>query len=222
MDFETTILSRFDMMFLVKDVRDPERDYGLAKHLVSLHSGEVQEDAEGPLKIPELRKYISYSRNNCAPRMTKEASEVLKNHYVDIRKKMKQEGSAIPITVRQLEAIIRISESLAKMELSKDVHIGHVEEALRLFTVSTLDSANKDRGIGVETVTDEEREELQKAEEQVKKIVPKGGRKNKYLLQSMLVQTAGIDDRIAGRAIHTMLMRGEFVEKQGGTLQRVS
>merc|ERR1712217_590242 len=222
MDFETTILSRFDMMFLVKDVRDPERDYGLAKHLVSLHSGEVQDDAEGPMKIGELRKYISYCRNRCAPRMTKEASDVLKNHYVSIRAHMKQEKATIPITVRQLEAIIRISESLAKMELQADVNIGHVEEALRMFTVSTLDTANKDRGIGVDTMSPEERDDMQKAEEQVKKIVPKGGRKNKFTLQSMLVSTAGIDERIAGRAIHAMLMRGELMEKGGGTLQRVN
>merc|ERR1711972_466630 len=80
MDFETTILSRFDMMFLVKDVRDPERDYNLAKHLVGLHAGEVQDEAEGPLPIGKLRKYISYCRNRCSPRMTKEASDVLKNH----------------------------------------------------------------------------------------------------------------------------------------------
>merc|ERR1712232_952420 len=60
MDFETTILSRFDMMFLVKDVRDPDRDYALAMHMASLHKGEVQEEREGPLGILELRKYLSY------------------------------------------------------------------------------------------------------------------------------------------------------------------
>jgi DNA replication licensing factor MCM5 len=222
MDFETTILSRFDMMFLVKDVRDPERDYGLAKHLVGLHSGEVQQESEGPLSIAELRKYISYCRNRCSPRLTKEASDILKNHYVDIRKKMKQEGQSIPITVRQLEAIIRISESLAKMELTEEVNVGHVDEALRMFTVSTLDSANKDRGIGVENMTEEQRDEMLKAEEQIKKIVPKGGRKNKFTLQSMLVATAGIDERTAGRAIHALLMKGELLEKVGGTLQRIS
>merc|ERR1711998_665023 len=62
MDFETTILSRFDMMFLVKDVRDPNRDYALAMHLAGLHKGEVMEEREGPLKILELRKYLSYCR----------------------------------------------------------------------------------------------------------------------------------------------------------------
>merc|ERR1712217_895018 len=127
MDFETTILSRFDMMFLVKDVRDPDRDYNLAKHMTSLHKGEVEEDREGPLNVRELRKYISYCRSRCSPRLTSEASEVLKNHYISIRAAMKQEKSTIPITVRQLEAIIRISESLAKMELRDDVDISHVE-----------------------------------------------------------------------------------------------
>merc|ERR1719301_423834 len=109
------------------------------------------EEREGPLPIVELRKYLSYCRRRCAPRLTPAAGEVLKNHYVSIRAKMKQEketgkDSGIPITVRQLEAIIRISESLAKMELRDAVDVSHVEEALRLFTVSTLDSANNDRG----------------------------------------------------------------------------
>mmetsp|Transcript_111376 Transcript_111376/g.314445 ORF Transcript_111376/g.314445 Transcript_111376/m.314445 type:complete len:756 (-) Transcript_111376:124-2391(-) len=220
MDFETTILSRFDMMFLVKDVRDPERDYHLAKHLVSLHSGQVEEESQGPLGVAELRKYISYCRSRCSPRLTKEAAEVLKNHYVSIRKAMKQENTGIPITVRQLEAIVRISESLAKMELVEDVNIGHVEEALRMFTVSTLDSANKDRGVGIDHLSEQEREELQKAEEQVRKIVPRGGRRTKMTLHQMLVSTAGIDERIASRAIYNLQMRGELVEKTGGTLQR--
>merc|ERR1719220_981617 len=70
MDFETTILSRFDMMFLVKDVRDPDRDYNLCKHMVGLHSGEIQEAKEGPMTVPELRKYLSYCRDRCDPRIS--------------------------------------------------------------------------------------------------------------------------------------------------------
>merc|ERR1719230_832928 len=90
MDFETTILSRFDMMFLVRDVRDPERDYNLARHMTGLHKGEAQEQAEGPLSVLELRKYLSYCKKRCNPRLSPEAAEVLKNHYVSIRKAMKQ------------------------------------------------------------------------------------------------------------------------------------
>merc|ERR1712050_30708 len=222
-DFETTILSRFDMMFLVKDVRDPDRDYNLAKHMTNLHKGEIQEEAEGPLTVQELRKYLSYCRSRCSPRLTPEASEVLKNHYISIRAAMKQERSTIPITVRQLEAIIRISESLAKMELCEDVNISHVEEALRMFTVSTLDTANKDRGVvGIDLLTNEEKEELHQAEEQVRRLIPRGGRKNKFQLESLLVSAGGVDERTARRAIHIMTMRGELQERANSTLQRAA
>merc|ERR1712056_76214 len=123
--------------------------------------GDAEEELAGPLSVLELRKYISYCRSRCSPRIGADAAEVLKNHYITIRAAMKQEKATIPITVRQLEAIIRISESLAKMELREDVDISHVEEALRMFTVSTLDAANRDRGgVGVDLLTDGEREEL--------------------------------------------------------------
>jgi len=222
MDFETTILSRFDMMFLVKDVRDPERDFNLCKHMIGLHSGEVTETREGPLNVLELRKYISYCRDKCEPRVSAEAAEVLKNHYVSIRQAMKQEKATVPITVRQLEAIIRISESLAKMELREDADTSHVEEALRLFTVSTLDSANKDRSnIGMDNLTEEQKESLQKAEEQIRRLLPRGARRNKHQLHSQLVQSAGIDDKMAKLAIHMLIIRRELQEKAGGTIQRV-
>ncbi len=56
--------------------------------------------------------------------------------------------TSIPITVRQLEAVVRISEALARMEQKETVDEGHIEEALRLFTMSTLDAANSG-GAGV-------------------------------------------------------------------------
>eukprot|EP00931_Biecheleriopsis_adriatica_P091202 TRINITY_DN650_c0_g1_i1.p1 TRINITY_DN650_c0_g1~~TRINITY_DN650_c0_g1_i1.p1 ORF type:complete len:754 (-),score=176.32 TRINITY_DN650_c0_g1_i1:265-2526(-) len=222
MDFETTILSRFDMMFLVRDVRDEDRDYNLAKHLLSLHSGgSQQEETQPPLSVLELRKYISYCRSKCAPRVTPEAQEVLKNHYVTIRKAMKSERATIPITVRQLEAIIRIAESLAKMELREDADVGHVEEALRMFTVSTLDSANRDRnGVGIDILTEDEKKELLEAEEVVRRIIPRGGRKNKFQLESQLVSLGGVSEQMARRAVHLMTRRGELEEKANNTLRR--
>lgn len=221
MDFETTILSRFDMMFLVRDVRDEERDFNLARHMAGLHSGEVEEEREVPIPTPELRKYLAYCRSRCSPRLTVEATEKLKNHYVTIRAAMKQEKSTIPITVRQLEAIIRISESLAKMELRDEADISHVDEAMRLFTVSTLDSANKDRGMGTDAMTEEEKAEIMKAEDQIRRLINRGGRKGKGELEVRVVQTAGVDERAARKAINIMLRRGELEEKANNTLVRV-
>merc|ERR1712039_911473 len=163
-----------------------------------------------------MGKYISYCRNRVSPRLTPEASEVLKNHYISIRAAMKQEKATIPITVRQLEAIIRISESLAKMELREDVDIGHVEEAVRLFMRSTMDSSNKSR----DEMSPEERAEMERAQEQLRRLVARGGRKNIFQLESLLVQTAGIDEKVARRAINLMKLTGEFTERGNNTVER--
>ena len=53
-----------------------------------------------------------------------------------------ERAATVPITVRQLEAIVRISESLAKMELAMEATSDHVKEAIRMFKVSTLSAAD--------------------------------------------------------------------------------
>ena len=102
---------------------------------------------ESEMDLDLLRKYITLAKVTCAPRLTEEAGAILKNFYIKDREEAEQRESAqrgggkIPITVRQLEAIIRLSESLAKMEFSSDVLRKHVEEAHRLFKISTLHAA---------------------------------------------------------------------------------
>ncbi|GBO18143.1 DNA replication licensing factor mcm5-A, partial [Araneus ventricosus] len=148
-DFMPTILSRFDMIFIVKDEHDEKKDNTLAKHVMALHVNALQttEEAEGELSLSTLKKYIAYCRARCGPRLSNEAAEKLKNYYLYMRNTNKEhqgmeKKSNIPITVRQLEAIIRISESLAKMELQPFATERHVDEAMRLFQVSTLDAAH--------------------------------------------------------------------------------
>ncbi len=92
-----------------------------------------------------LKRYIAFCRARCAPRLSAEAAGVLQDYYVNIRASVRQrelEGApaAVPITVRQLEAIIRISEALAKMSLSNTATDQHVTEAIRLFNISTYDA----------------------------------------------------------------------------------
>merc|ERR1711878_267621 len=108
--------------------------------------------------------------------LTEEAAEKLKNRYVLMRnssREIEEEGEkrlAIPITVRQLEAIVRISESLAKMELKPFATDAHVDEAIRIFQVSTLSAAQSGDLSGAEGFTTEEDQEmLFKLEKQLKK-----------------------------------------------------
>jgi len=86
------------------------------------------ESDEGETNVFKLKRYIYYCREHCFPRLTESSSELLVNHYVGVRKAYRQrersgEENAIPITVRQLEAIVRLSEALAKMSLSPQVRI---------------------------------------------------------------------------------------------------
>ncbi|GJQ66622.1 Mcm5 [Trypoxylus dichotomus] len=168
-DFLPTILSRFDMIFIVKDEHDKARDMTLARHIMNVHmnaSHLTQEPKEGELSIEIIKKYINYCRTRCGPRLNSEAADKLKRRYVMMRSGAHQHEkdvdrrNSIPITVRQLEAVIRISESLAKMQLLPFATESHVDEALRLFQVSTLDAAMSGNLAGAEGFTTEEEHEM--------------------------------------------------------------
>jgi len=149
-DFLPTILSRFDLIFIVRDIRDVERDKQIANHVVDIHIKDTStmDTAEGEIGLETMRKYIAYCRTKRAPRLSTAAAEKLRTHYVSIRSDMRHRSmqasadtATIPITVRQLEAIVRIAESLAKITLSREATVEHVEEAIRLFKVSTISAA---------------------------------------------------------------------------------
>lgn len=218
-DFMPTILSRFDMIFIVKDEHDESRDTRLAKHVMNVHLNALQmteEPAEGEIDLMTLKKYISYSRSKCGPRLSAEAAEKLKNRYVLMRNSAgeyeRETGKkvSIPITVRQLEAIIRISESLAKMQLKPFASEHDVDEALRLFQVSTLDAAMSGNLAGVEGFTTEEDQEmLSRIEKQLKRRFVIGSQVSEHaVMQDFLKQK--YPERAVQKVIHFMLRRGEL------------
>ncbi|KAI3406308.2 MCM5 [Candida oxycetoniae] len=178
-DFQSTILSRFDMIFIVKDNSNESRDISIAQHVMNVHAGgKTQElQQEGEIPIETMKRYIQYVKLRCAPRLSPEASERLSSHFVSIRRRLQinenemNERSSIPITVRQLEAIIRITESLAKLRLSPIATEEHVEEAIRLFTASTMDAV--DQGVGNSTNVSLNAE-IKKVEQELRRRLPIG------------------------------------------------
>ncbi|KAJ3218865.1 minichromosome maintenance protein 5 [Dinochytrium kinnereticum] len=139
-DFQSTILSRFDLIFIVKDDHNIERDQSIARHVLNVHMNIRAVETSGDISIQKMRGYIGYCRSKCAPRLEADAAEKLSNHFVEVRSRLRgyESKAAIPITVRQLEAIIRISESIAKLKLSPVAKGEHVDEAIRLFNLSTM------------------------------------------------------------------------------------
>ncbi|NWS70670.1 MCM4 factor, partial [Crotophaga sulcirostris] len=139
-----TLLSRFDLIFLMLDPRDEAYDRRLARHLVSLYYRSEEKMEEEYMDMAVLRDYIAYARCFINPRLSEEASQALIEAYVEMRKIGSGRGmvSAYP---RQLESLIRLAEAHAKVRFSEKVETIDVEEAKRLHREALKQSATDPR-----------------------------------------------------------------------------
>ena len=106
-DFQSSILSRFDCIFIVRDVRNDAHDKKLATHVVNLHMGTHSDEMQRTeIDLNLLRKYITLAKVKCSPRLSEESGAALKDFYVKDRQEADERESAtrgagkIPITVR--------------------------------------------------------------------------------------------------------------------------
>lgn len=157
------ILSRFDILCVVRDTVEPEEDERLARFIVGSHSrshplsqGQGEESMEVEFEsqrasnalvdertrkkegeIPQelLRKYILYARERCSPKLYHMDEDKVARLFADMRKESLATG-AYPITVRHLEAIIRISEAFCRMRLSEYCSTQDMDRAIAV----TVDS----------------------------------------------------------------------------------
>jgi len=135
-----TLLSRFDLLYLLLDKPNAETDRRLARHLVSLHYKEPPQKKRGAIPASLLTDYVSYARAMIQPVLSDEAAEELVEGYVEMRR-MGGSRKVITATPRQLESLIRLSESLARMRLCERVDRDDAKEALRLMRVAMQQSA---------------------------------------------------------------------------------
>ncbi|KAL9132525.1 MAG: hypothetical protein Q9175_006299 [Cornicularia normoerica] len=158
------ILSRFDILVVVRDTVDPAEDERLASFVVNSHGrahpsansidanqkametehdsemrdqqingGEPKQEGEIPQEL--LRKYILYAREKCRPKLYQIDQDKVARLFADMRRESLATG-AYPITVRHLEAIMRISEAFCKMRLSEYCTSQDVDRAIAV----TVDS----------------------------------------------------------------------------------
>lgn len=237
-DFMPTILSRFDAIFVVKDTHDLQRDavsfcslclfhrlhfQTLARHVIAVHMNAdqhvQQSDNDGELSLEFLKKFVAYARANCAPRLCDAAKDKLLNNYVKMRNPENHDNfrskkmPMIPITIRQLEAIIRMSEALAKMELQPFALERHVDEAIRLFRVSTLAAAESGELAGVEGfLSNTDQQTFNRIENQLRKRFAIGTYVSENLIVNEFVKQS-YDESMVKRVIQYCVRRGLMVYK---------
>ncbi|XP_065064250.1 DNA replication licensing factor mcm4-A-like [Rhopilema esculentum] len=135
-----TLMSRFDLIFLMLDPQDEVFDRRLASHLVSLYHLTEKQAEEELLDMSVLRDYLAYAKNHINPRLNEEAAQSLIHAYVDMRKAGSSRG-AVTAYPRQLESLLRLAEAHAKVRFSNVVENVDVEEAKRLHREALKQSA---------------------------------------------------------------------------------
>lgn len=135
-----TLLSRFDLIFLMLDPQIEQYDRRLAYHLVSLYYKNENYEHDEQMDTTLLQDYITYGRETFLPILNEESRQKLIQYYVKMRSVGSGRGqvSAYP---RQLESLIRLSEAHAKMRYSNIVEIKDVDEAWRLYREALKQSA---------------------------------------------------------------------------------
>ncbi|HEB47336.1 MAG TPA: minichromosome maintenance protein MCM, partial [Candidatus Pacearchaeota archaeon] len=166
-DLPPTLINRFDVIFPLRDIPDRKKDEFIATHVLYAH----QKEGESMLIPKELfRKYVAYAKQRIKPVLSDEAVEEIKKFYVELRNMpVSSEGMMrpIPISARQLQALIRMSEASAKMRLSDKVTL---EDAKR--SIGTMKYYLMQVGYDYESKTfDIDRISLGKTTSQINKIL---------------------------------------------------
>ncbi|MHA1958861.1 MAG: minichromosome maintenance protein MCM [Candidatus Thorarchaeota archaeon] len=141
-----TILSRFDLMWIMVDTVEATKDRELAKFILGMHQQRPVQSSGAAAISPEfLKKYIGYANRYVIPQLSAEASEVIENFYVDLRKTAEGGVAPVPITARQLESLVRLAEARARMALRSKVTkedaqaaVNLMEESLRMVALDRI------------------------------------------------------------------------------------
>ena len=136
------LLTRFDLIFVVRDIPGREKDEKIARHIIELHTPQGT-DKRSVIDVDTLTKYLSYAKRS-SPDLTKEAEEKILEYYLQMRNVESEE--MITVTPRQLEGIIRLSTARARLLMKDKVEEEDAERAIFL-----IESMLRDAGVDVNT-----------------------------------------------------------------------
>lgn len=165
LDMDPAFISRIDILLPVTDVLERDRDRRIAETNIRSYREMSEEEkalrdgrdpperdqTKRPVEIPVIRDWVHYARENVFPVLSDEASELLAETYLEARNlngayESSDATNVIPVTVRVLEAAIRLSTAYARVELDETVRREHVERAQRILRQSMGLNFDKETG----------------------------------------------------------------------------
>ena len=136
------LLTRFDLIFIVRDSPDKEKDNLIASHILEIHRN-TEQAARPAIDIDLFSKYLAYTKQ-IEPALTPEAIDIVRSYYMDMRR-IESEGM-ITVTPRQLEGLIRLASARARLLLKDMVEAEDAQRAIYL-----VDQMMRTAGVDVNT-----------------------------------------------------------------------
>jgi len=241
-----SLLSRFDLIFIMTDQPEQKRDLAIAEHILKAHStGElIAQHKKTPIPgvtdeyileqlkpvMPDIepslfRKYVAYAKRSCYPILSAEAKDALVTYYLKLRG-IAEPNKPVPVTARQLEALVRLAEASARIRLSNSIELGDAERVIHIVD-ACLRQIAYDARTGtfdidkiVTGISKEKRDIIRVIKDAIRDIGGEGRR-------------AGIDqviDAVSGKGfprekvkegIDMLLRHGEAMEPKNGIIQLI-
>jgi replicative DNA helicase Mcm len=241
-----SLLSRFDLIFVLTDKPEHTRDLAIAEHIIKAHSvGElIAQHSRNPIEgvteeyiteqlkpvTPEIdpiifRKYVAYAKRNCFPRLSTEARESLIEYYMKLRD-LADANKPVPVTARQLEAIVRLAESSARIRLSEIIEKSDSDRVIRIIDTCLRQvaydpsSGTFDIDMVATGVSKGKRDLIRTIKQVIRDTADENGRAH---IEDVIerVRTQGFDKDEVDKQIKSMLRSGEAMEPKHGVIKLI-
>jgi replicative DNA helicase Mcm len=241
-----SLLSRFDLIFIMTDQPDQKRDLAIAEHILKAHStgeliaqhkrtpieGVTDEYIAQQLKpvMPDIdpalfRKYVAYAKRSCFPIISAEAKEALVNYYLKLRG-IAEPNKPVPVTARQLEALVRLAEASARIRLSDSIELSDAERVIHIVD-ACLRQIAYDAKTGtfdidkvVTGISKEKRDIVRVIKDAIRDI---GGEGRRAGIDQVIdaVSSKGFPRDKVREGIDMLLRHGEAMEPKSGMIQLI-
>lgn len=241
-----SLLSRFDLIFIMTDQPEQKRDLAIAEHILKAHStgeliaqhkktpipGVTDEYIQEQLKpvMPDIepslfRKYVAYAKRSCYPMLSAEAKDALVNYYLKLRG-IAEPNKPVPVTARQLEALVRLAEASARIRLSNSIELGDAERVVHIVD-ACLRQIAYDARTGtfdidkvVTGISKEKRDIVRVIKDAIRDI---GGEGRRAGIDQVIdtVSAKGFQREKVKEGIDMLLRHGEAMEPKNGIIQLI-
>ncbi|OPY24183.1 MAG: Minichromosome maintenance protein MCM [Methanomethylovorans sp. PtaU1.Bin073] len=238
------LMSRFDLIFLMLDIPDEKKDSEISMHILQSHqagidrkiidskmafNGEVEniKNTATPVIEPEfIKKYVAYCRKHVIPRIPDNVLKILQDFYLDMRRSSsKSQNNPVPVTARQLEGLIRLTEASARIRLREFAQEDDARRTIRL-TLASMDQVYKDPTTGmydsdiITTGTSKsQREKIQILKNVILNLGTTKVSKERILEEMKL---KGFDEKITEELIQKMRQKGDILSPSHDTITLVT